>query len=249
MTTRVATPENGVVSGPIIITHGWLSQGAAGGAAAAVSYPLLVASVSFGSVVPVLPTGPIVAAAAALAQSTSGVSLILVVLLAAAAAFAGDVVTFAICRSQGSRALNWLVARHDSQRLDWARDQIARHAWRFIIVGRVLPAGRIPVLLAAGSLRYPWKAFLPAGATAASIWAVLYAVVGVVGSALFDSPLVAVGAAVLLALLVTAVPALYRWIRGRRAGRKDAAPLAPDDPDPAAEAAAGPVTNPAGPPA
>lgn len=224
MTAEPRTPDNGLVSGPILSSYGWLSQAAAGGAAAAVSYPLMAGSVLFGSIVPVLPTGPIVAGAAALAQSTSGVSLVFVVLLAATAAFTGDVVTFAVCRSQGSRALNWLVARHDSERLAWARDQIGRHAWRFLVVGRILPAGRIPVLLAAGSLRYSWKGFLPAGGTAAFIWALMYSMVGVVGGALFDSPLVAVGAAVALALLVTGVPALYRRLRR---GDRTPAPTGP----------------------
>lgn len=215
MTARARNPENGGVTGPISTSLGWLSQAAVDSGTAAMSYPLVAGSVFVGSVVPVLPTGAIVAAAAALVQSTAGLFFVFVVLLAAAAAFAGDVVTFAVCRSQGSRALKWLTARHDSERLEWARGQMSRHAWRFLIVGRILPAGRIPVLLAAGSLRYPWKAFLPAGATAALIWAAMYATVGVLGGALFDSPLVAVAAAVVLALLVTAVPALYRRLRGR----------------------------------
>ncbi len=217
------------VTDSISLSLGWLSQAAAdrGATAAAVSYPVMAGSVLIGSILPVLPTGPILAATAALAQSWW--LLVLVIALGASAAFAGDVVTFAVCRSHGSRALNWLVARHDSDRLDWARDQMARHAWRFIIVGRILPAGRIPVLLAAGSLRYPWKAFLPAGATAALIWAALYSAVGVIGGVFFDSPLVAVGAAVVLSLLVTGLPALIRRIRGRSRARKSA-------PDAAAEA-------------
>lgn len=217
MTAGARTPENGGVAGPISSSIGWLSQASAEAGTAALSYPLMAGSVFVGSVVPVLPTGAIVAAAAALAQSTAGLFFVLVVLLAAASAFAGDVVTFSVCRSQGSRAVTWLAARHDSERLEWARNQMTRHAWRFLIVGRILPAGRIPVLLAAGSLRYPWKAFLPAGATAALIWAGMYGGVGIVGGALFDSPLVAVAAAVVLAALVTAVPALYRRLRRRSA--------------------------------
>lgn len=208
------------MAGPISTSLGWLSQASADAGTAALSYPLMAGSVFLGSVVPIIPTGPVVAAAAALVQSTAGLFFVFVVLLAAASAFAGDVVTFAVCRSQGSRALTWLTARHDTERLDWAREQMSRHAWRFLIVGRILPAGRIPVLLAAGSLRYPWKAFLPAGATAALIWAAMYAGVGVVGGALFDSPLVAVGAAVALALLVTIVPAIYRRLRARNPVQK-----------------------------
>lgn len=210
------------VTGSIPLSLEWLSQAAAdrGVTAAAASYPVMAGSVLFGSILPVLPTGPIVAGTAALAPSWW--SLLIVIALGAAAAFTGDVVTFAVCRSQGSRALNWLVARHEDERLEWARDQMARHAWRFIIVGRILPAGRIPVLLAAGSLRYPWKAFLPTGATAALIWAAMYSAVGVIGGAFFDSPLIAVGAAVILSLLITGLPALIRRIRGRSRARKSA---------------------------
>jgi len=205
------------MAGPVLSAFGWLSDVSGSAEAAALSYPVMAGLVLFGSVIPVVPTGPVVAAAAALALTTSGLSLALVVALATVAAFAGDVITFAISRSQGSRALAWLTKRIDPARMDWARDQISQHAWRLIIVGRVLPAGRVPVLFAAGSLRYPWPAFLPAGATAAFIWAALYAVVGAVGGAMFESPLVAVAAAVVLAVLVAAVPALYRWVRARRA--------------------------------
>ena len=143
------------MAGPISSSIGWLSQASTDAGTAALSYPLMAGSVFIGSVVPVIPTGPIVAGAAALVQSTAGLFFLVVVLLAAVSAFAGDIVTFSVCRSQGSRALTWLTARHDTQRLEWARDQMSRHAWRFLIVGRILPAGRIPVLLAAGSLRYP----------------------------------------------------------------------------------------------
>lgn len=203
------------MAGPAHSSIVWLSEASADGGAAAMSLPLMAGSVFFGSVIPVVPTGPIVAAASALAESTSVLSFALVVGLATAAAFAGDVITFAVACSQGSRLVDWLARRNDTSRLEWAREQVAHHAWRLIIVGRMLPAGRIPVLLAAGSLRYPWKKFLPAGLTAALVWAVMYAVIGVVGGALFDSPLVAVGAAVVLALLVTAVPAIFRRIRSR----------------------------------
>ena len=206
------------MAGPVLSSLGWLSQASDSvSGAAATSYPVMAGLVLFGSVIPVVPTGPIVAAAAALAGSTSAFSVAIVVLLATAAALAGDVITFAVCRSQGSRALDWLMKRMDPSRLEWARDQVANHAWRLIIVGRILPAGRIPVLFAAGSLRYPWLKFLPVGGTAALIWAILYVAVGVVGGALFDSPWVAVGVAVVLAVLVTAVPALYRRVRAHRA--------------------------------
>ena len=73
------------------------------------------------------------------------------------------------------------------------------------MVGRLLPAGRIPVLLAAGALAYPWRRLLPASLLAAFLWAVAYAALGVLSGGIFDSPLVAVLLATVLVLLVGAV--------------------------------------------
>jgi membrane protein DedA with SNARE-associated domain len=73
------------------------------------------------------------------------------------------------------------------------------------VVGRLLPAGRIPVLLAAGALAYPWRRLLPASLLASFLWAVAYASLGVVSGGIFDSPLIAVLLATVLVLLVGAV--------------------------------------------
>jgi membrane protein DedA with SNARE-associated domain len=86
-----------------------------------------------------------------------------------------------------------------------------------VIVGRLLPAGRVPVLLAAGALDYPWRRLLPAAAVACVLWAVAYAVLGVVSGGLFDSPVLATLVATVLVLLVAAVGALVTRYR-RRAG-------------------------------
>lgn len=188
----------------------------AAGVSATVSLPVLAGSVAFGSIIPVLPTGPIVAAAAAYAWTQGGVALLPVLVISTVAAFVGDVVTFAASRSQGSRLLGWLARRHPSERLDSMRARLAESAWRLLIVGRVLPAGRIPVLLAAGAVRYPWRSFLPVGVLAAAIWAAMYAVLGIAGGSVFTTPLNAVIAAVVLSILVAVVPTLVQRVRARR---------------------------------
>ena len=165
-------------------------------------YPAVFGGVLLGSVVPVVPTGAVVGAGAALAVTTDELSLTLVLLVSTLGAFLGDVVTFAVCRSGGPAAVRWVARGQHPERLDEVREQFRRHGWQIIVVGRLLPAGRIPVLVAAGALAYPWRRLLPASFAAATLWAVAYALLGVVSGGIFDSPLVATLLATGLVLLV-----------------------------------------------
>jgi membrane protein DedA with SNARE-associated domain len=168
-------------------------------------YPLLFGLVLLGSIIPVVPTGAVVGAGAAVATTTDHLSLPLVVLVAAVAALIGDLVTFAICRFGGPTAVHWISRGQHTERIEEVRDQFRRHGWQIIVVGRLLPAGRIPVLLAAGALAYPWRRLVPAATVAALLWAIAYAALGVLSGGIFDSPLLATLLATLLILLVGAV--------------------------------------------
>jgi membrane protein DedA with SNARE-associated domain len=179
----------------------------------AIGYPVLFGGVLLGSIVPVVPTGAVVGAGAAFAVTADGLNLPLVVLVATVAAWAGDVVTFAICRFGGPSAVRWVARGQHADRIDEVREQFRRHGWQIIVVGRLLPAGRIPVLLAAGALAYPWRRLLPASLLAAFLWAVAYALLGVVSGGIFDSPLTAV---LLATVLVLVVGALLNLVSARR---------------------------------
>jgi membrane protein DedA with SNARE-associated domain len=183
----------------------------------AIGYPLLFGLVLLGSIVPVVPTGAVVGAAAAVATTTDDLSLPLVLLVSAAAALAGDLITFAICRFGGPSAVRWVARGQHTERIDEVRDQFRRHGWQIIVVGRLLPAGRIPVLVAAGALAYPWRRLLPAATVASVLWAGAYALLGVVSGGIFDSPLLATLVATLLILVVGAVLNLVSSRRRRHA--------------------------------
>ena len=185
-------------------------------------YPLIFGLVLLGSIVPVIPTGAVVGAGAAVATTTDNLSLLLVVLVAAAAALVGDLVTFAICRFGGPSAVRWIARGQHTDRIEEVRDQFRRHGWQIIVIGRLLPAGRIPVLLAAGALAYPWRRLVPAATVACLLWSVAYALLGVLSGGVFDSPLLAT---LLATLLVLAVSAVTNLIGSRR--RKHAAPAEP----------------------
>ena len=180
-------------------------------------YPVVFGGVLLGSVVPVVPTGAVVGAAAALATSSGRLDLALVLLLSTLGAWLGDVTTFAVCRSGGPAAVRWVARGQHADRIEEVREQFHRHGWQLVVVGRLLPAGRIPVLLAAGALAYPWRRLLPASLLAAALWAVAYAVIGVVSGGVFDNPLLATLVATVLVLLVGAVLNLVGAHRRRHA--------------------------------
>ena len=188
-------------------------------------YPVVFGGVLLGSIVPVVPTGAVVGAAAALAVSTGRLDLVLVLVLSTLGAWIGDVVTFAVCRFGGPAAVRFVARGQHADRIEEVREQFRAHGWLIVLVGRLLPAGRIPVLLAAGALAYPWRRLLPAALLASTLWAVAYALLGVVSGGVFDNPLMATLVATLLVLLAGAVLNLVGAARRRRAAARDE----PDD--------------------
>jgi len=202
--------------------------------ATSIGYPVLFGGVLLGSIVPVVPTGAVVGAAAAFATTTDSMGLPLVVLVATVAALMGDLITFAVCRFGGPTAVRWVARGQHTDRLEEIRDQFRRHGWQLIVAGRLLPAGRIPVLVAAGALAYPWRRLVPAATVAAFLWALAYALLGVVSGGIFDSPLAATLVATVLVLAVGAVLNRVAAARRRRsASRSGSAPVRPPTEPPA----------------
>jgi membrane protein DedA with SNARE-associated domain len=196
--------------------------------ATSIGYPVLFGGVLLGSIVPVVPTGAVVGAAAAFAMTTDSMGLPLVLVVATVAALMGDLITFAVCRFGGPAAVRWVARGQHTDRLEEIRDQFRRHGWQLIVAGRLLPAGRIPVLAAAGALAYPWRRLVPAATVAAFLWALAYALLGVVSGGIFDSPLAATLVATVLVLAVGAVLNLVAAARRRRsASRSGPAPAEP----------------------
>lgn len=179
----------------------------------AVGYPVLFGLVLLGSIVPVVPTGLVVGTAAAFAMTTDGVGISVVLAVATLAAFSGDLITFTVCRFGGPSAVRWVTRGQHAERFDEVREQFRLHGWQIIVAGRLLPAGRIPVLVAAGALAYPLRRLVPASLAAAFLWALAYALLGVVSGGIFDSPLIAM---LVATVLVLGVSALTNLISARR---------------------------------
>ncbi|WP_375540770.1 DedA family protein [Streptomyces sp. TRM64462] len=186
----------------------------------AVGYPSLFLLVALGALVPVLPTGAIVSSAAVVAyHQTAPFALLLVFVVAAAAALAGDVALYwlgqrGVGSRNGSRWLAALRARAAPERLAHAQARLRDHRVSVLVVSRLVPAGRIPVMLACLLARMPLRRFLYGDIAACLAWAATYQLIGVAGGSLFPRPWQGVLAAAGLALLLSAAPPLWRRLRG-----------------------------------
>ncbi|WP_327412578.1 DedA family protein [Streptomyces sp. NBC_01233] len=188
----------------------------------AVGYPALFVLVAFGALVPVIPTGALVSSAAVVAfhhQSPYGV--LLVVAVSALAAFTGDLALYwlgqrGVRSRNGSRWLAALRGRATPERLERAQTKLDEHGVMVLVVSRLVPAGRIPVMLACLLAQMPLRRFARGDAPACLAWAATYGLIGILGGSLFSEPWKGVALAVGLTLLISAGPALWRRLRARR---------------------------------
>ncbi|ARP74491.1 hypothetical protein LK07_29175 [Streptomyces pluripotens] len=187
----------------------------------AVGYPSLFLLVLIGALVPVVPTGALVSSAAVVAfHETAPFALALVFVTASLAAFLGDVTLYWLGRRgmlsrNGSRWLDAIQARAPEERLVLARERLAGHGVAVLVLSRLVPAGRIPVMLACLLAGWPLRRFARGNAPACLAWALTYQVIGILGGSLFEEPWEGVVAAVALTVVIGAAPGLVRKFRQR----------------------------------
>ncbi|MFE0730969.1 DedA family protein [Streptomyces antibioticus] len=190
----------------------------------ALGYPSLFLLVLIGALVPVVPTGALVSSAAVVAfHQAAPFSLALVFLTASLAAFCGDAALYWLGRRGmrsrgGSRWLEAIRSRAPEERLTQARDKLAEHGTTVLVLSRLMPAGRIPVMLACLMAEWPLRRFARGNLPACLAWALTYQLIGIVGGSLFPEPWQGVVAAVALTLLISAAPSVWRRLRGPQPG-------------------------------
>ncbi|MCX4863176.1 VTT domain-containing protein [Streptomyces sp. NBC_00257] len=187
----------------------------------AVGYPSLFLLVALGALVPVVPTGALVSSAAVVAlHQSSPFSLLIVFAVASAAAFLGDVCLYwlgqrGVRSKNGSKWLRTIRDRAAPERLAQAQRKLDEHGATVLVLSRLVPAGRIPVMLACLLGRMPLRRFARGDVPACLAWAATYQLIGILGGSLFPEPWQGVVAAVGLTLLVSGVPAVWRRTRAR----------------------------------
>ncbi|MFC8373233.1 MULTISPECIES: DedA family protein [unclassified Streptomyces] len=190
----------------------------------AVGYPSLFLLVLIGALVPVVPTGALVSSAAVVAfHRAAPFSMALVFVTASLAAFLGDVALYWLGRrgmrsKNGSRWLEAIRERAPEDRLAQAQHKLADHGVAVLVLSRLVPAGRLPVMLACLVAKWPVRRFVRGNLPACLAWAATYQLIGVLGGSLFDQPWQGVLAAVVLTVLISVAPGLWRRMRGTAAG-------------------------------
>lgn len=185
----------------------------------AFGYPSLFLLVLIGALVPVVPTGALVSTAAVVAfHQEAPFALLLIFLVAALGAFLGDVTLYWLGRrgmhsKNGSRWLEALRARAPEERLEQAQEKLGEHEVAVLTLSRLVPAGRIPVMLACLMAKMPMRTFARGCLPACLAWVLTYQLIGILGGSLFPEPWEGVLAAVLLTVVISAAPALWRRVR------------------------------------
>ncbi|MYW09373.1 DedA family protein [Streptomyces sp. SID2563] len=186
----------------------------------AVGYPSLFLLVALGALVPVVPTGALVSSAAVVAfHQSAPFALLVVFAVASSAAFLGDISLYwlgqrGVRSKNGSRWLRTIRDRAAPERLEQAQRKLDEHGVTVLVLSRLVPAGRIPVMLACLLGRMELRRFARGDAPACLAWAATYQLIGILGGSLFPEPWQGVVAAVGLTLLISGAPAVWRRTRG-----------------------------------
>jgi membrane protein DedA with SNARE-associated domain len=113
----------------------------------------------------------------------------------------------------GSRWLEAIRSRAPEERLAQAQARLADHGVAVLVLSRLVPAGRIPVMLACLMAKWPLRRFVRGNLPACLAWAVTYQLIGILGGSLFNEPWEGVVAAVALTLAISAAPSVWRRVR------------------------------------
>jgi membrane protein DedA with SNARE-associated domain len=137
---------------------------------------LLVGAESLG--VP-LPGETILIAAAIYAGATHRLSVWAVFAVAAAAAIIGDNIGFWIGDKGGYRLLRRYgrYIRADATKIKVGRLVFDRHGGKVVFFGRFVSVLRTYAAFLAGTLKMPWRRFLPFNASGGIVWAAVYSFV------------------------------------------------------------------------
>lgn len=183
-------------------------------------YLIVYAIALLDSVIPVVPseTAVIIGGVAA---GQNDKWLLGVIICGALGALTGDNLAYLI----GRRFRGWLGRRRAGKaqkkkkkdRLEWAAKQLQKRGGVLILTARFIPGGRTAVTITSGATEQLWIKFFAFTLIAGSVWASYAALLGFFGGRRFqDNHTVAFVVAFALALSVTGIIELGRWLWHRR---------------------------------
>ena len=184
------------------------------------SYLVVFAIAMLDAFFPIVPSEATAIAAGVVAAGEGGLRVELVILCAALGAFVGDNISFGIGHFLGARVERRFFSSEKAQkRLKWAQKTLDERGAYLIVVARFIPGGRTVTTFTAGFVEtFPWRRFLRYDAIACAIWGAYTVLLGYFGGRSFEEqPWKGLLLAFAVALAVTGVVELVRYLRHRRA--------------------------------
>ncbi|MEV4807066.1 DedA family protein [Nonomuraea sp. NPDC049421] len=170
---------------------------------------------------PIVPAETSVITAAVFAASGQ-TNLALVIVVAALGAFAGDHISYLIGHRSGGRL-------REKKAFVWARNALAERGGLVLVVARYIPGGRTATTLTMGAVRHPLRSFTFFDAIAAGSWGLYSGLIGFFGGMAFENdPIKGLLLGLGIAVSVTVVVEVVRWVRKRRATKASAGRLPVD---------------------
>lgn len=179
---------------------------------------IIFAVALFDSVIPVVPSETTVIIGG-VAAGTGDQVLLAVIAAGALGAFVGDNLAYQLGASYGPFIKKILFrGEKGEKRLAWAATQLEKRGGMLLITARFIPGGRTAITVSSGLTHQPRKKFSMYLAVAAVIWASYAALLGFIGGKTFeDNHTLAFVVAFSLAIGVTVLVEVVRWLRHRNA--------------------------------
>lgn len=186
------------------------------------SYPVVFVVSMLDAFFPLVPSESVVITAGVVA-SAGDLSLPLVIMCASLGALVGDNISYGLGSLLGEHRVKRVFGGDKSRRaFEWAERQLEERGFYLIIIARFIPAGRTAVTFSCGYSRaMRWRRFIAADVVASALWASYAALLGYFGGTQFESaPWKGLVLAFAVAVSVTGLVELGRWLRGRRLQRR-----------------------------
>ena len=182
------------------------------------------------SVVPIVPSefsviaGGVAAGAGTLINDRPVLSIVLVILTASSGAYAGDSLAYWIGNRSDRLLKRWFFrGENGERRLLAAGDQIRRRGGLLLITARFIPGGRTAMTLSCGLTGQPFLSwFTRWDLLATTLWASYAGLLGYFLASAIENQTTALWLAFGLALSLTALIEIGRWVLERRRGRSRA---------------------------
>ncbi len=181
------------------------------------------------SVVPIVPSeftviaGGVASAAGTLIDDRPVLSVVLVILCGAIGAYGGDSMAYALGNRSDKLVKRWFFrGEKGEQRLLATGDQIRKRGGLLLVTARFIPGGRTAMTFSCGLTGQPFLAwFTRWDLFATFLWASYAALLGYFVSSAIDNPTTALWLAFGLALSLTIMIEVGRWLLDRARNRSE----------------------------